>query len=51
MLLEIGADGHWAGVTPGVEFPPPTDEPTMADFGWIKFAIFPAVLTILFLCE
>ena len=24
------------------EFPPPSHEPTMADFGWIKFAIFPA---------
>jgi 2-polyprenyl-6-methoxyphenol hydroxylase-like FAD-dependent oxidoreductase len=24
------------------EFPPPSLEPTMADFGWIKFAIFPA---------
>jgi 2-polyprenyl-6-methoxyphenol hydroxylase-like FAD-dependent oxidoreductase len=28
---------------PGVEFPPPPAEaPTLADFGWIKFAIFPA---------
>ena len=27
---------------PGVEFPPPGEDPTMADFGWIKFAIFPA---------
>jgi len=26
----------------GREFPPPTHEPTMADFGWIKYAIFPA---------
>src|SRR5207244_6000652 len=24
------------------EFPAPTREPTMADFGWIKYAIFPA---------
>lgn len=24
------------------EFPPPGREPTMADFGWVKFAIFPA---------
>ncbi len=26
----------------GKHFPPPSREPTMADFGWIKFAIFPA---------
>lgn len=24
------------------EFPPPGREPTMADFGWIKYAVFPA---------
>ena len=23
VLMEAGADGHWAAVTPGVEFPPP----------------------------
>src|SRR6185503_1442779 len=27
---------------PGAEFPMPGDEATMADLGWIKFAIFPA---------
>jgi 2-polyprenyl-6-methoxyphenol hydroxylase-like FAD-dependent oxidoreductase len=27
---------------PGRDFPPPGREPTMADFGWIKYAIFPA---------
>ena len=27
---------------PGVDYPPPSEEATMADFGWIKFAIFPA---------
>ncbi|MGH7859955.1 MAG: NAD(P)/FAD-dependent oxidoreductase [Candidatus Binatia bacterium] len=27
---------------PGVEFPAPTEHPAMADFGWIKFAVFPA---------
>ncbi|MGH7822980.1 MAG: NAD(P)/FAD-dependent oxidoreductase, partial [Candidatus Binatia bacterium] len=27
---------------PGKEFPAPGTEPTMADFGWVKFAIFPA---------
>ncbi|MEA2626555.1 MAG: hypothetical protein QOD06_2600, partial [Candidatus Binatota bacterium] len=26
----------------GAEFPVPGDDPTMADFGWIKFAVFPA---------
>jgi 2-polyprenyl-6-methoxyphenol hydroxylase-like FAD-dependent oxidoreductase len=27
---------------PGRDFPPPGREPTMADFGWIKYAVFPA---------
>ncbi len=27
---------------PDREFPAPSDEPTMGDFGWIKFAVFPA---------
>src|SRR5206468_257256 len=27
---------------PDRNFPPPGREPTMADFGWIKYAIFPA---------
>ncbi len=27
---------------PGVEYPMPGREPNLADFGWIKFAIFPA---------
>jgi len=27
---------------PDRDFPPPGREPTMADFGWIKYAIFPA---------
>jgi flavin-dependent dehydrogenase len=26
----------------GREFPPPGREPTMADFGWVKYAVFPA---------
>lgn len=27
---------------PGRAFPPPGREPTMADFGWVKYAVFPA---------
>lgn len=27
---------------PGKELPAPGDQPNMADFGWIKFAVFPA---------